>query len=84
MTVRIIDVETTGTDPTKDAIIEIGSVDLVADGSITNQQSTLVRPGIPVPPESSAVHHLINADVAGAPPIMEVVSLQRCGRLCGT
>jgi hypothetical protein len=54
MTVRVIDIETTGTDPASDAIIEIASVDLLKDGTITNQRSTLVQPPIPVPPESSA------------------------------
>ena len=75
MTIRILDIETTGTDPEKDAIIEIASVDVLADGTIANQQSTLVRPGIPVPPEASAVHHLIDRDLAGAPSRMEVVHL---------
>ena len=79
MTVRVIDIETTGTDPETDAIIEIASVDVLADGTIANQRSTLVRPGIPVPPESSAVHHLIDEDLAGAPPLMEVVSMFRGG-----
>ena len=67
MTIRIVDIETTGTDPASDMIIEIASVDLLGDGTIANQMSTLVRPGIPVPPESSAVHHLIDADLASAP-----------------
>jgi DNA polymerase III epsilon subunit-like protein len=71
MTVRIIDIETTGTDPATDAIIEIASVDLLKDGTITNQRSTLVRPPIPVPPESSAVHHLIDEDLAFAPQLDE-------------
>jgi exodeoxyribonuclease X len=77
MTLRIIDIETTGTDPVTDAIIEIASVDLLADGTITNQVSTLVRPGIPVPPEASAVHHLIDEDLAGAPPLMNAIHLFR-------
>jgi exodeoxyribonuclease X len=47
-------------------------LNLREDGTIANQQSTLVRPGIPVPPESSAVHHLIDEDLAGAPPLMEL------------
>ena len=74
MTIRIIDIETTGTDPANDTIIEIASVDLLRDGTITNRMSTLVRPGIPVPPESSAVHHLIDADVADAPHLDEVLN----------
>jgi DNA polymerase III epsilon subunit-like protein len=50
MVVRVIDIETTGTDPQTDAIVEIGAVDVLADGSITNQQSTLVRPASPCHP----------------------------------
>jgi exodeoxyribonuclease X len=73
MTIRIIDIETTGIDPASDVIVEIASVDLLRDGTITNQMSTLVRPGIPVPPESSAVHHLIDADLAEAPRLEEVL-----------
>jgi exodeoxyribonuclease X len=77
MTLRVIDIETTGTNPAADAIIEIASVDLLADGAIANRQSTLVRSGIPVPPEASAVHHLLDVDLAGAPPLMDVVGLFR-------
>jgi DNA polymerase III epsilon subunit-like protein len=73
MTVRVIDIETTGTDPVTDAIIEIASVDLHQDGTIANQRSTLVRSSIPVPPESSAVHHLIDEDLAFAPQLEEVL-----------
>jgi exodeoxyribonuclease X len=73
MTIRIIDIETTGTDPAKDSIVEIASVDLLRDGTITNRMSTLVRPAIPVPPESSAVHHLIDADLADAPRLEDVL-----------
>jgi exodeoxyribonuclease X len=73
MTVRVIDIETTGTDPASDAIIEIASVDLFKDGTITNQRSTLVRPPIPVPPESSAVHHLIDEDLAFAAQLDDVL-----------
>ena len=73
MTVRVIDIETTGTDPETDAIVEIASVDLLKDGTITNQRSTVVRPPIPVPPESSAVHHLLDEDLAFAPQLDDVL-----------
>src|SRR5262245_2393614 len=73
MTLRVIDIETTGIDPASDAIIEIASVDLLRDGTITNQRSTLVQPPIPVPPESSAVHHLIDEDLTFAPQLDEVL-----------
>jgi exodeoxyribonuclease X len=73
MTVRCIDIETTGTDPDTDAIVEIASVDLQRDGTIANEKATLVSPGIPVPAEASAVHHLIDADLERAPPLEDVI-----------
>jgi exodeoxyribonuclease X len=73
MTIRCIDIETTGIDPEKDAVVEIASVDLLREGGITNCQEMLVRPGFAVPPESSAVHHLIDADVVNAPPLDQVI-----------
>ncbi len=73
MTVRVIDIETTGTDPTVDAIIEIASVDVLKDGTIANQRNALVRPPLAVPPEASAVHHLIDEDLAFAPELDEVL-----------
>lgn len=73
MVVRVIDVETTGIDPATDAIVQIASVDLVRGGGITNQMTQLVNPGRPIPPVASAVHHIIDADVATAPPITEAV-----------
>lgn len=76
MTIRVIDIETTGTDPTKDATIEVASVDVykTPDGhGITSEREALVFPGMPIPPASSAVHHLIDADVANAKRIEEVI-----------
>ena len=45
MTIRCIDIETTGIDPAKDAIVEIASVDLLRDGGITNQQGDASKTG---------------------------------------
>lgn len=73
MTLRIIDIETTGTSPATDKVIEIASVDLTASHDLANIQDTLVNPGIPIPPEASAVHHLIDADVANAPPFEQAI-----------
>jgi DNA polymerase III epsilon subunit-like protein len=73
MTLRCIDIETTGTDPSGDAIVEIASVDLQRDGTIANFQETLVRPSVAVPAVASAVHHLINADLANAPWLEAVI-----------
>jgi exodeoxyribonuclease X len=73
MTIRVIDVETTGIDPYKDVIIEIASIDVTRDLTVINHRSTLVRPGVPIPPESSAVHHLIEEDLTNAPALEEVI-----------
>lgn len=64
------DTETTGTDPTVDKIIELGMVK-IANGYMT-EFSTLINPGIPIPPELSAVHHITNEMVKDAPTEDEV------------
>lgn len=73
MVLRIIDLETTGVAPAEHSIVEIASVDLRHDGAIANGQSSLVRPGRDIPPEASAVHHLIAADLENAPALADVI-----------
>jgi exodeoxyribonuclease X len=73
MAVRCIDIETTGVAAAEDGIVEIASVDVQRDGTIANAQETLVRPAIPVPAQASAIHHLIDDDLAGAPAIEDVI-----------
>jgi len=77
MTYRVIDIETTGTDPEKDRICEIAFVDVWDTSRYGNifgkHWSSLVNPGIPMPPEASAVHHIIDEDVKSAPSFDEVV-----------
>jgi exodeoxyribonuclease X len=65
--IRIFDVETTGLDPTDHRVIEIAAYDLREDNSIVPVASHLVAPGRDIPPEASAVHHLILQDLAGVP-----------------
>ena len=60
------DLETTGTRIGTDRIVQIGVVRLMPDGGRESWQS-LVDPGIPIPPEASAVHGITDADVVGAP-----------------
>jgi exodeoxyribonuclease X len=73
MIVRCLDIETTGLDAKKDAIVEIAAVDLRGDGSIVSTAETLVQPGIPVSPAASAIHHLIDADLKCAPALEDVI-----------
>ena len=59
---RITDLETSGTGP-NDAVVEIGVVDLVGGETII-VGSDLVRPPVPVSPEASAIHQIVDDDVS--------------------
>lgn len=70
MTIRVIDLETTGTDASKDRIVEIAALDITKMGERyepTNVRSHLVNPGMPIPAQASAVHHITDSDVANEP-----------------
>ena len=65
------DLETTGVRIGRDRIVQVGIVRLMPDGQRETYQ-TLVRPGIPIPAEATAVHGITDADVADAPPLEDV------------
>jgi DNA polymerase-3 subunit epsilon len=76
------DLETTGTRPLQDEIIEIGAV--LFDGSTSiKTYGVLVDPGIPIPPDASAVNGISDDMVKGKPRIEEVLSsfAEFCGDL---
>jgi len=81
-----LDVETTGNAPARDRIVEIGLVRIDPAGPIS-RLATLVHPGIPIPPEASAIHGITDAMVAEAPPFAaianEVMILLDGADLCG-
>jgi DNA polymerase-3 subunit epsilon/ATP-dependent DNA helicase DinG len=58
-----IDLETTGLDPTTDAIIEFGAVRMVG-GEIVAEYSTLINPGRPIPAEITALTGISDLDFA--------------------
>ncbi|MDP2409374.1 MAG: DUF294 nucleotidyltransferase-like domain-containing protein [Pseudolabrys sp.] len=64
----VIDTETTGLDPAKARIVEIGVVPLRA-GKLDRAAALrrLVNPGVPIPPATTAIHHIDDAAVAAAP-----------------
>ncbi len=66
----VFDLETTGLIPSRDRIVEIGAVRLDIDGTIS-RFSTLVNPGMPIPPRSTAIHGITDEMVAGAPKFKE-------------
>lgn len=68
-----LDVEATGLDPARDEVVSFAAVPIdagriVASGSVYQ----VVRPRVASSPESIAIHGILPADVASAPPIGEV------------
>ncbi len=61
-----IDLESTGTSPERDRIVEIAILKLHPDGR-EESRCKRVNPGVPIPPDATAVHGINDADVAGAP-----------------
>jgi DNA polymerase-3 subunit epsilon len=62
------DIETTGLDPRRDRIAEIGAVRFDRRGVIA-RYATLINPGIPMPAEAGRVNNITDAMLAGQPPI---------------
>ena len=65
------DLETTGVDVTHDRIVEISLIKVMPDGSEI-ERTRRVNPGIPIPPEATAVHHITDADVANEPTFRQI------------
>lgn len=69
--IAFFDLETTGTNPVKDRIIEIAVIKLNPDGSRELWVKRL-NPEMPIPAESSAIHGIYDADVANEPTFKQV------------
>jgi len=65
------DIETTGLDPKRDRIVEIGAVKFDRRGVIAHF-STLIDPGIPMPAEAEKVNNISDKMLAGKPSLEEV------------
>ena len=67
----IFDIESTGVVPQRDRIVEIAVIKIYPDG---RKQETVRRlnPGIPIPPGSTAIHGITDADVADAPSFADI------------
>lgn len=70
--VVVFDFETTGLDANSCQIIEIGAVKVV-NGSITETFQTLINPQTPIPQEITAITHIDDSMVVGAPTIDQVL-----------
>lgn len=62
-----LDLETTGLRPASDRIVELAVI-LVSPGGDVTEKVRRFDPGIPIPPEATAVHGITDADVAEKPP----------------
>lgn len=60
------DLETTGTDVLHDRIVELSLVKVYPDGH-EETKSRRINPEMPIPPQSTAVHHITDEDVKDAP-----------------
>lgn len=67
----VFDLETTGTDPASDRIVEISLVRIEPDGT-RELRTERVNPERPIPPQATAVHGIGDDDVRAAPPFREL------------
>ena len=73
----VLDTETTGLDPERDRIIDIGAVRLGADLEVRDRFVTLVHPGVPIPLFITRLGGIADADVRGAPVFPEAFAALR-------
>jgi DNA polymerase-3 subunit epsilon len=80
----VVDLETTGLDPTSDEIISFAAV-TVSDGKVRldDVRYELVRPRRMPDADTIRIHGLRETDLAGAPELDEVIE-ELCGALTGT
>jgi len=67
----VLDIESTGTSPRADRIVELAIVTLMPDLSRPNR-TFRINPQIPIPPEATAIHGIRDQDVASCPTFPEV------------
>ncbi len=70
----IFDIEATGINPRTDRIIELSVIKLVPPKGEREVRSFLVNPGIPIPPESTAIHGIKPDDVQGKPTFKDLAA----------
>ena len=69
----VIDLETTGLNVESDRIVEISVLVIRPDGSRVSK-TRRVNPGVPIPPEATAVHGIRDADVADEPRFAQIAA----------
>ena len=61
----LFDVETTGLNVQTDRIVQISTMKFVPGRDEPNVCTLLMNPGIPIPPDATAIHHITNEQVQG-------------------
>ena len=62
----VFDIESTGTSPRKDRIIELAAIRVNPDGT-EDRKCWLLNPTVPIPPETTAIHGIADEDVKDCP-----------------
>lgn len=77
-----LDLETTGLEPKRDRIIEIGAVK-ISDGKVTGEYASLIDPQMEIPERITQLTGISNEMVSGKPKVQEVLEqlLHFCGEL---
>ncbi|WP_273521366.1 3'-5' exonuclease [Rhodosalinus sediminis] len=71
----VLDTETTGLDPERDALVQIAAVRVLGAKPVPGERfETLVNPGRRIPPTATRVHGIGDAHVAEAPDVAEAVA----------
>jgi DNA polymerase-3 subunit epsilon len=65
------DLETTGTNVVNDRIVQISYIKITPDGKEV-ERNYFVNPGMPIPPQATAVHHITDEMVADKPLFKEI------------
>jgi DNA polymerase-3 subunit epsilon len=65
------DLETTGTNILKDKIVEISYIKVMPSGEEI-ERTLRINPGMPIPAEATAVHHITDEDVKDCPTFKQV------------
>ena len=62
----VFDIESTGVMPRRDRIIELAAIKVLPDGT-REERTWLMNPGVPIPPETTAIHGISDEIVRDCP-----------------
>ncbi|MDE6095779.1 MAG: 3'-5' exonuclease [Muribaculaceae bacterium] len=65
------DLETTGTNITRDRIVELSYIKVYPDGN-EEKKCRRINPEMPIPPASTAIHHITDEDVKDSPTFRQI------------